>query len=103
MKKQQHTAKRIYDRLVVEKEFTGGESTVRRKVKEMKGIQPSVFIPLEFSPGEAMQVDWGEATVYLCDEKITVNLFYARLCSSCAPIVFAYRRQNQESFLVERL
>ena len=99
LKKQQHTAKRIYDRLVVEKEFTGGESTVRRKVKEMKGIQPSVFIPLEFSPGEAMQVDWGEATVYLCDEKITVNLFYARLCSSCAPIVFAYRRQNQESFL----
>lgn len=99
LKKQRHTAKRIYDRLVVEKEFAGGESTVRRKVKEMKGSQPQVFVPLEFSPGEAMQVDWGEATVYLRGEKITINLFCARLCSSCAPIVFAYRRQNQESFL----
>lgn len=99
LKKQSHTAKRIYDRLVTEMNFTGGESTVRRKVKELKGSSPKVFIPLEFSPGEAMQVDWGEATVYLRDKKITVNLFCARLCSSCAPIVFAYRRQNEESFL----
>lgn len=99
LKKQGHTAKRIYDRLVVEKEFTGGESTIRRKVKEMRGSQPQVFIPLEFSPGEAMQVDWGEATVYLRGRKMTINLFCARLCSSCAPIVFAYHRQNQESFL----
>ena len=29
-KKQQHTTKRIYDRLVEEKQFDGGESTVRR-------------------------------------------------------------------------
>jgi len=99
LKKQCHTAKRIYDCLVTEKKFTGGESTIRRKVKEMRGSQPQVFIPLEFSPGEAMQVDWGEATIYLRGRKMTINLFCARLCSSCAPIVFAYRRQNQESFL----
>ena len=99
IKKQSHTAKRIFDRLVTEMKFTGGESTVRRKVREMKAYQPKVFVPLEFSPGEALQVDWGEATVYLRGKKVTVNLFCARLCSSCAPIVFAYRRQNQESFL----
>ena len=99
LKKQKHTAKRIYDRLVAEKGFSGGESTVRRKVSELKARQPKVFIPLEFSPGEAMQVDWGEATVYLRGEKVTANIFCARLCSSCAPIVFAYRRQNEESFL----
>lgn len=99
LKKQMHTAKRIYDRLVDEKGFTGGESTVRRKVREMKAHKPEVFIPLEFSPGEAVQVDWGEATVYLRGEKVTANIFCARLCSSCAPIVFAYRRQNEESFL----
>ena len=97
LKNQSHTG--IYDRLVVEKQFTGGESTVRRKVREMKGSRPKVFIPLEFSPGEAMQVDWGEAKVYLRSKRITVQLFCARLCSSCAPIVFAYRRQNEESFL----
>ena len=37
-KKQKHTAKRIYDRLVAEKGFTGGESTIRRKVKELKAL-----------------------------------------------------------------
>ena len=37
--------------------------------------------------------------LYLRGEKTTANIFCARLCSSCAPIVFAYRRQNEESFL----
>lgn len=96
--KQTHTARRIFNRLVTEKEFTGGESTVRRKVFELKAPKPKVFIPLEFSPGEAMQIDWGEGTIYLCGNKMTINLFCARFCSSCALIVFAFRRQNQESF-----
>jgi len=55
LKKQTHTAKRIYDRLVDEKGFTGGESTVRRKVREIKARLPEVYIPLEFSPGEAVR------------------------------------------------
>lgn len=46
-----------------------------------------------------MQVDWGEAAVYIGGEKQTINLFCAGLCSSCAPVVLAYRRQNEESFL----
>ncbi len=60
---------------------------------------PKAFIPLAFDPGEAMQVDWGEAKVYLSGEKIFVNLFCARLCYSCRPFVFAYHKQNEESFL----
>lgn len=46
-----------------------------------------------------MQIDWGEATVYLNGEKIVVNLFCARLCYSDTPFVRVYRRQNEESFL----
>lgn len=99
VQKQQHTAKRIYDRLVAECGFTGGESTVRTKVRELKGALSEAFIPLEFSPGEAMQIDWGEAIVYINGARQTVNLFCARLCSSCFPVVLAYRRQNEESFL----
>lgn len=99
VRKQQHTAKRIYDRLVAECGFTGGESTVRAKVRELKGTLPEAFIPLSFSPGEAMQIDWGEAVVYINGARQTVNLFCARLCSSCFPVVLAYRRQNEESFL----
>lgn len=97
--KQRHTAKRIYDRLVSEKSFTGGESTVRGKVRELKGSIPKVFVPLIFSPGEAIQVDWGEAIIYMDSVRQKIELFCARLCYSCAPVVLAYRRQNEESFL----
>lgn len=99
MKKQRHTAKRIYDRLVEETGFTGGESTVRAKVHELKQLMPSVFLPLLFDPGEALQVDWGEAFVYIKGKREKVNLFCARLCYSCRPVVLAYHRQNEESFL----
>lgn len=99
LRKQTHTAKRIFDRLVEEKGFAGGESTIRAKVHEIKGTAPKAFIPLLFEPGEAMQVDWGEATVYLSGTRTVINIFCSRLCYSCKPVVFAYHRQNEESFL----
>ena len=98
-RKQHHTAKRIYDRLVAECGFTGGETTVRRLVRELREKPQEAFVPLAFPAGDAMQIDWGEATVYLNGVKTTVNLFCARLCYSGAPMVLAYRRQNEESFL----
>lgn len=97
--KQTHTAKKIYDRLVEERGFKGGESTVRRTVRMLNNKPEQAFIPLEFSPGEAMQIDWGEATIYLKGVKHIIQLFCARLCFSCTPIVFCFERQNQESFL----
>lgn len=98
-KKQHHTARRIYDRLVDECGFNGGETTVRRFVQELRQKTQEVFVPLAFPAGDAVQIDWGEATIYLQNHKTTVNLFCARLCYSDAPIVIAYRRQNEESFL----
>ncbi len=99
LKKQKHTSKRIYDRLVTETGFTGGESTVRAKVHELRNEIPKAFIPLEFEPGEALQVDWGEATIYLDNVKTSINFFCGRLCYSCRPFVIAYHKQNEESFL----
>lgn len=97
--KQYHTAKRIYDRLVEEMKFTGGESTVRAYVSELRRRTKEAFVPLAFAPGDAVQIDWGEATIFLDGVKKVVNLFCARLCYSDAPFVAAYRRQNSESFL----
>ena len=97
-RKQVHTAKRIYDRLVEEKGFTGGESTIRRKVREIRNQVPRAFVPLQFDPGDALQIDWGEADVYENGKKVRINLFCARLCHSCRPVVLAYHRQNEESF-----
>lgn len=69
--KQSHTARRVYHRLVDEKGFTGGKSTIRIAVKEIKGSIPKSFIPLEFDLGEAMQIDWGEATQYYALSPLT--------------------------------
>ena len=98
-KKQRHTARRIYQRLVAEMGYSGGESTVRAYVRKVKDTSQEAFLPLEFAPGEAAQVDWGEAAIWLEKEKTTANLFCGRLCYSQAPFVVAYRRQNAESFL----
>src|SRR5574344_2625332 len=47
-RKQHHTAKRIYDRLVAECGFTGGETTVRRLVKRLREKSEEAFVPLTF-------------------------------------------------------
>ena len=73
LKKQRHTAKRIFDRLVEEKGFEGGGSTIRRAVHEIRGKMPQAFVPLQFDPADAIQIDWGEATVYLNGEKTVVT------------------------------
>lgn len=99
LKKQQHTAKRIYDRLVEEKGFTGGESTIRRYVQQLRQNLNNAYIPLSFDPGEAVQVDWGMAKVYIRGIKQNIHLFCMRLCFSCDIFVMAFTRENEESFL----
>ena len=98
-KKQHHTAKRIYERLVEEKSFTGAQSTVRRIVAKLRGHPQEAFVPLAFAPGDAMQIDWGEAVIYLAGERTKVQMFCARLAYSCAPFAVCFRRQNTEAFL----
>jgi transposase len=67
-RKQRHTAKRVYDRLVEEHEgnFTCSYHTVAKYVAEKKkavyGVQPG-FLPLEHPAGEA-QADFGDAQFY---------------------------------------
>ncbi len=99
IKKQSHTAKRIYDRLIAELNFSGGESTVREIVAELKNKQSKVYIPLSFEPGEAYQIDWGEVTIYLDGIKIKLHIFCMRECYSADIFVKAFFRPNQESFL----
>jgi len=103
IKNQKHTAKRIYDRLVSDKGFQGGESTIRELVAKLKDRSKKSFIPLEYDPGEAVQIDWGEATVYLQGKKTKINLWCMRECHSADIFCQAYYRQNQESFLEGQL
>ena len=94
LKKQRHTAKRIYDRLVHEKKFNGAESTIRKAVKQLRAEQlvpPQSNVPLSYEPGEAVQIDWGEVTVYLDGEKTKLYTFCGRLCYSCDIFVQVYK------------
>lgn len=102
LNKQKHTAKRIYDRLVQEKGFNGSYSTIRKAVRELRAdqaIPPQSCVPLSYAPGEAVQIDWGEATIYLDGRKTKVYIFCARLCYSCDIFVQAYQAANSETFL----
>ncbi len=99
IKKQKHTARRIYHRLVEEKGFKGGESTIREVVNKLRDKPGKVFVPLSFEPGEAFQVDWGQATIYLSDKKLIVHLLCMRECYSADIYCFAFFRPNEESFL----
>jgi transposase len=97
--KQRHTAKRMYDRLVEEYGFTGGESTVRHFVHKIKSINAEVFIPLTANWGEQAQVDWGEAVVKIAGVEKKVYLFCLRMRASQVSFAKAYPTQKMEAFL----
>ena len=99
LRKQKHTAKRIRDRIEEELGIVIAESTIRNVVAKKREKQMPVFIPLAFDPGEAMQIDWGCAKTYICGNRLDINYFCMRECSSGAMFVIAFMRQNEESFL----
>ena len=73
-RKQHHTAHKIYKRLVAEYGFEGCEASVRRTVAELHCNIHDIFVALSYEPAEAVQVDWGEATIILggCKQKIQI-------------------------------
>ncbi len=101
-KKQRHTARRIYNRLVMEQGYAGGESTVRRYVKIAKmrlGIDsPGAFIPCDPEAGFEAEVDWGTATAIIGGERTTLKFFCMRSKYSGKHFVRAYPCERQQAF-----
>jgi len=56
-------------------------------------------MPLSYEPGEAIQIDWGEVTVYINGEKTKLHTFCGRFCYSCDIFVQVFKSANEESFL----
>lgn len=96
-RKQRHTAKRIFDRLVKEQEFDGGYTIVKDAVREIRQSMKEVFVPLSHPPGEA-QVDYGCAWVDLNGKRVKVALFVMSLPYSNVILVRAFHRECTESF-----
>ena len=97
-KKQRHTARRIYQRLVDEHNFQGSEPAVRRYLRAIRGKKREVFIPLEYDAGSSAQADWGAAYVIMKGVKRLVSFFAMKLCYSRKPFILAFPFERQEAF-----
>lgn len=101
-RKQRHSALRIYKRLEKERRFEGGQSTVRRLVRELRSElsqTKGTTTPLTFKPGEETQVDWGYAKVEMGGVEIEVCILLFTLCYSRRTFVRVFPAENQQCFL----
>ena len=102
-RKQRHTARRVWQRLVDEEGVEVSERQVSRYVRarrrELGEPVEEVFVPQVHEPGIEAEVDWGEAVVELAGERRSVHLFLMRACYSGAAFVIAFERQTQQAFL----
>jgi lambda repressor-like predicted transcriptional regulator len=101
-RKQRHTARRIWERLVDEQCADLAESTVRRFVRETRREleleHHDVAIVAHHLPGEEAQVDFGLADLIIGGEKAQVAVFELRLSHSGAAVHIAYGSEGQEAF-----
>ncbi|MGI8844837.1 MAG: IS21 family transposase, partial [Thermoleophilaceae bacterium] len=92
-RKQRHTAKRVWRRLLDEHGLEVAESTVRdhvrRRRRELGQGPQEVFVPQLHAPGQTAEVDWGEADVDLAGARTRVHLFFMRSCFSGAAFSMA--------------
>ncbi|MDQ3937823.1 MAG: IS21 family transposase [Chloroflexota bacterium] len=102
-RKQRHTAKRIWRRLVDEYGVDVAETTVRDHVRkrrrELGQAVGEVFVPQAHAPGRTAEVDWGEATIELAGARTVVHLFFMRSCFSGAAFSMASPVETQQAFL----
>ena len=98
-KKQRRTTVRMYQLLKEGYGYAGAESTLRAYVGRLRRkAKQKVYIALAYEPGETAQVDFGEATVTIAGQLVTVHLFLYWLGYSGATFVQAYPGETQEIF-----
>jgi transposase len=102
-RKQRHTAKRVWQRLVDEHGAEVAETTVRDYVRRRKRAMGwpvgEVFVPQVHDPGVGAEVDWGEAEVDLAGARTTIHLFFMRASFSGAAFCQASLVETQQAFL----
>jgi transposase len=102
-RKQRHTARRVWQRLVDEHGADVGESTVRRYVKVVRERQEmpliEVAVPQHHPLGEEAEVDFGSIHVWLGGVLTEVAMFVMRLSASGRAFSVAYLNEAQEVFL----
>jgi transposase len=103
-RKQRHTARRIYRRILTEFPDAGvAESTVRNHVRSRKRalgqVLRATFVPQSYTLGQEAQVDWYEAWADLGGERTRLQVFAMRSMGSGAAFHRAYLHATQQAFL----
>jgi transposase len=100
-RKQRHTARRVWERLVSEHGAQVGESTVRRFVAKVKADlvgTPQVAVPQTHQLGAEAEVDFGEFYVWLDGVSTRLWVFVMRLSASGKAFHHVFGNQCGESF-----
>ena len=96
-KKQQHTAKRVFERLRDEYGFTGGITIVKDYIASWRQRTQEMFVPLAHPPGHA-QADFGEAIGIIGGVERKIHFFAFDLPHSDACFVVGYPAETTEAF-----
>ena len=98
LRKQRHTAKRIFDRLRAEHGFSGGYTIVKDYVREHRRRRREMFVPLIHPPGHG-QADFGEARAVIGGVARKAHFFVFDLPHSDACYVRAYPAATAEAWI----
>ena len=102
-RKQRHTARRVWQRLVAEHGAEVAESTVRAFVAEVRSELGndggSVTVAQLHYPGEEAEVDFGEFRAWIDGVLVKLWMFCLRLSASGRAFHVAFGNQAQEAFL----
>lgn len=102
-RKQRHTARRVWQRLIEEEGVKVAESSVRAVVRELKtevGLERrQVTVPQTHGPAQEAEVDFGEFSAVIAGVMVRLWMFVLRLSHSGKAVHIAYANQAQESFL----
>lgn len=99
-RKQRHTARRIFKRLIEEHQYPGSEPTVRRAVARWRSEHESptkVYFPIDHPPGRESQIDFGQARVILGGKMTIAHLYAERASFSGKLFVQAFPHERQEA------
>jgi transposase len=95
--KQQHTSKRMFERLRDEYGYGGGITIVKDYVHERRQRMREMFVPLRHDPGHA-QADFGEALAVIAGVERKIHFFAMDLPHSDGCLVQAYPAESSEAF-----
>ena len=102
-RKQRHTARRVWQRLVDEHMADVSEGTVRRYVSEVRRRHEfglgDVMVPQHHPLGEEAEVDFGTVTARVAGVVLEISIFIMRLSASGKSFARVYLSESQEVFL----